>query len=107
MMDMSALIDELAPADLVAIAAVRRAALDGTCKRVRQLARVSQEELGRSCRVNPQTILRWESGQRRPRARAGERYAAAITALAASLGDTDDDGVRNLRSALGLERKAA
>jgi len=91
-----------APTDLLAVALVRRAAKDGTARRVRQLAEVSIAELARSCDVEPQTIMRWEKGTRSPRTRAGERYTAAIIALVAMLRDTDEPSVRNLATALGI-----
>ena len=92
--------DQLAPAGLVAISLVRRAAADGTARRVRELAGVTLEELGRACGVEPQTVLRWENGSRSPRTAAAGRYAAAVVALVATLGD-DDPEVRRLKVALG------
>jgi transcriptional regulator with XRE-family HTH domain len=85
--------------DLGAISVVRRAAKDGTARRVRRAAGVSLGEVARACGVEPQTVLRWESGQRSPRARAAERYATALAALLATL-DGQDGAFRELREAL-------
>jgi transcriptional regulator with XRE-family HTH domain len=92
----------LDPADLAALGIIRRAARDGTARRVRELAGVSLEEVARSCGVEPQTVLRWELGRRSPRAVAAERYTAALIALAASLHAVDDPNVQELRRDLGI-----
>jgi hypothetical protein len=99
---MSATTHRLAPPDLAAVGLIRRAAKAGVTRRIRILSDVGQGEVGRSSGVPPQTVLRWEQGQRSPRTRAAERYTATIIALLASLPETDDAEIERLRRALGL-----
>ena len=86
--------------DLGAISVARRAARDGSGRRVRLAAGVSLTEMAAACGVEPQTVLRWEAGTRSPRARAAEKYAAALSTLLATL-DDQDAGFLELRDALG------
>ena len=85
---------------IVALGLVRRAAADGTTRRVRTAAGVTLAEVGRAAGVEAQTVCRWESGRRSPRGHAAERYAAVIIALIASVGDSDDAAVSALRDAI-------
>ena len=94
---MSVLTDEI---NLTAISVARRAARDGTGRRVRLAAGVSLTEMASEIGVAPQTLLRWELAQRSPRTRAAERYAAVLATLAATL-DYQNPAFSELRVALG------
>lgn len=45
-----------------------------TRKRIRESARVSQEELAAVCGVSRSTICRWETGTRTPRGQHADEY---------------------------------
>jgi DNA-binding transcriptional regulator YiaG len=91
--------EQACPAEVVAISIVRRAASDGVTRRVRELAKVSLEEMARSVGVSAQSVLRWELGRRSPRTGAAVRYTHAIELLLATIDDSDP-AIRQLRNAL-------
>lgn len=99
-MAMSVITDP-APLDAVSIILARRAASDGTARRVRELAGLSLDEMARFVHVSPQTILRWELGRRTPRAAAALRYAEGLRLLIATLSDVErDDDIATLQHSL-------
>lgn len=94
-------ISDRAPLDAVSISLVRRAASEGTARRVRELSGLSLDEMARFVHVSPQTILRWELNRRRPRAEAAQRYAEALRLLIATLSDSDlDNAIASLQHSL-------
>lgn len=66
---------------LVARAQARRLPDTATRRLIRESAGVSQDELAEALGVTRPTLTRWESGKRRPRGAAADRYAAALNRL--------------------------
>lgn len=83
--------------DALALVATRRALRDGTARKLRQDAGLSQIEVGRTCRVTTQAVGKWEAGQRVPRGEPALRYAHLLVSLGLPVTDgdtsTDPDGV--------------
>jgi transcriptional regulator with XRE-family HTH domain len=69
------------PNDVVELARVRALARNGTARTIRVAAGISLGELAKSVGVDRSTILRWESGERRPRGAAALRYAQTVRDL--------------------------
>lgn len=67
--------------DLLAMARVRGACIDGSARRVREDAHLSVREVARVVGAEPSTVSRWERATRLPRGSAGERYARLVLAL--------------------------
>lgn len=67
--------------DLGLIATARRLAADGTARRIRETARLSEAEIGHVIGVAPSTISRWETGRRVPRGPAALRWAEILATL--------------------------
>jgi DNA-binding transcriptional regulator YiaG len=68
---------------LLRLADVRELAESGEARRLRLRAGLSLGEVARELRVAVPTVLRWETGERRPRGRAALRYAQLLEQLAA------------------------
>jgi transcriptional regulator with XRE-family HTH domain len=62
-------------------AAARQLPIPRERRRIRELARVSQEELAEVAGVQRASLTRWELGTRHPRGRLAERYAYALQRL--------------------------
>jgi DNA-binding transcriptional regulator YiaG len=62
---------------------VRRAAQNGTARRLRQESGASLAEIGRACNVSKGTLSRWERGLATPRGDAALRYGEVLSALSA------------------------
>jgi DNA-binding transcriptional regulator YiaG len=60
---------------------VRRLALTGTARAIRQAADLSLTEMGELVEVDRTTVWRWEMGQRRPRGDAARRYLTVLEGL--------------------------
>lgn len=60
---------------------VRQFTTSGDARRLRELARLSQSEVGRSVGVDASTVARWERGERLPRGEAAIRYARLLDRL--------------------------
>jgi DNA-binding transcriptional regulator YiaG len=67
--------------DAVRLSVVLRLAENGEARRIRLQARLSTVHVARVCGVTHPTILRWESGQRRPNGAAALRYLDLLDAL--------------------------
>ena len=63
------------------IAYARRLAKNGGARAIRQGAGLSLRDIARELDVYPMTVLRWERGERVPRAEAAERYARLLKRL--------------------------
>jgi transcriptional regulator with XRE-family HTH domain len=70
----------LTKSQAVKIAAVRRAAKDGSARRARVAAELSLRDIAGPCGVAASTVMRWEAG-RAPNAAAALRYAAILADL--------------------------
>jgi transcriptional regulator with XRE-family HTH domain len=66
---------------LVLLTEARDAAKSGRGRRIRELARVTQQELGTAVGVDGSAISRWECGTRRPSGEAALLYAKALKTL--------------------------
>ena len=55
-------------------------------KAIRQAAGLSQDALAKELGVSRITVLRWESGERKPRGAAAVRYARLLAELKAVVG---------------------
>jgi DNA-binding transcriptional regulator YiaG len=67
--------------ELVELARVRALCASGAARSIRQAARISLGEFGRSLEVSPSTVLRWETRRREPRGNAALRYGALLDRL--------------------------
>jgi DNA-binding XRE family transcriptional regulator len=70
------------PADLLILAEARAAAADGTARKARIDARLTQLEVGEACGVSAKTVAAWETGQRTPTGRAALEYGKLLRQLA-------------------------
>jgi DNA-binding transcriptional regulator YiaG len=61
----------------------RRAVEDGSARRIREAAGLSQSEVARICGVTPAAVARWEQNERRPRGAAAIVYARLLNDLEA------------------------
>jgi transcriptional regulator with XRE-family HTH domain len=66
----------------VRISRARQLAESGRARRIRVKARLSLRELGAAVGVGPNTVLRWERGDRVPRGDAALRYGEVLEQLA-------------------------
>lgn len=60
---------------------VRRLASTGAARAIREDAGLSLSELATAAKVHKTTIFRWETGLRRPRGDAAERYLTVLEEL--------------------------
>ena len=67
--------------DLPTVAKARSLASTGAAKSIRVAAGLSLREIAADLNVSPSTVLRWERGERRPRAQAAARYGHLLEAL--------------------------
>jgi len=63
----------------------RRAFRPAVARALRREARLSMAEIGAAVNVSEGTVSRWETGLRRPRGEAAERYAALLRQLEVDL----------------------
>jgi len=66
---------------LTRLVRVRHLAATGEARRCREAARLSLGDIANSIKVGRSTILRWETGERRPTGPAALRYLAALDAI--------------------------
>lgn len=77
--------------DLLELAAIRRQARAGRARDARLQAGLSLAEVAAVIGVAPATVLRWETGQRKPRGLAALRYGRLCQELMGhNLGDGSD-----------------
>ena len=69
--------NEITRSQAMKVAAVRRAAKDGSARRARIDAGLSLRDIAGPCGVAASTVLRWEAG-RTPRAAAALRWGAVL-----------------------------
>jgi transcriptional regulator with XRE-family HTH domain len=62
------------------LVATRRALADGSAKRRRATARLSQTEMAARCRVGQPTVSGWENNHRTPGTRDALAYGRALAA---------------------------
>ena len=67
------------------LSAARRWAKNGTARRVRELAEVTQAEIAEVVGVEPSAVAHWEAGQRTPGGDAAKTYARTLVALGVAL----------------------
>ncbi|MGH2760451.1 MAG: helix-turn-helix domain-containing protein [Actinomycetota bacterium] len=67
--------------DAIELTRLRRMLSLGTARLIRVEAGLSLSELARAVGVDRGTIWRWETGRRRPRGRAAERFLTALEEL--------------------------
>jgi DNA-binding XRE family transcriptional regulator len=72
--------------DLVLISEARAAAADGSARKARQDARLTQREIADACKVSPTTVCMWEKGHREPRGRPALEYGKLLRKLAERAG---------------------
>jgi DNA-binding transcriptional regulator YiaG len=65
----------------LAIAKARQLSNSGTGRLLREAAGLNRYELARAIGVDPSTIFRWESGERRPRGDWALRYVNFLEKL--------------------------
>jgi DNA-binding XRE family transcriptional regulator len=70
------------PSDLLLIAEARAAAANGTGRRAREDARLTQREVASACGVSPKTVAMWETGQRTPFGDPALEYGRLLRQLA-------------------------
>ena len=70
------------PTDLLLIAEARAAAANGTARRAREDARLTQREIGDACGVSATTVAMWETGQRNPFGTPALEYGRLLRQLA-------------------------
>ena len=63
----------------------RAMAHDGRARRLREAARLTQAEVGVVCGTKPETVNRWEAGDRTPAGEPARRYAVLLADLASRL----------------------
>lgn len=68
------------------LAGVRDLTHSGQARKIRQHANLTRAEVARAVGVDPSTVSRWESGERRPRGTAAIRYAELLRRLSAERG---------------------
>lgn len=66
---------------LIQVAIDRQLPPPKVAKAIRVAANVTQVEVAAECGVHEVTVQRWESGSRRPRGQAAERYGALLRGL--------------------------
>ncbi len=66
----------------LAAADARRWAADGTARRVREDARLTQAEVAEMTGVTPAAVAAWEAGRRTPRGQPARRYGELLRRLA-------------------------
>jgi DNA-binding transcriptional regulator YiaG len=71
--------------DLELLIEARRAARTGSGVALREVAGLSQGELARAAGINPATLSRWESRERKPTGPAAIRYARVLRVLRSRL----------------------
>lgn len=71
------------------LAWMRRAAADGTARKIRKRAGVTQREIARACGVVPSAVNQWERGKRTPEGHAALRYARVLRDLDEFLSTSD------------------
>ena len=62
---------------------VRRVARSGNARLIREACGLSASEVARELGVSPATVSRWERGERSPRGKPAEEWAALLRRLAA------------------------
>ena len=65
------------------VARAREMASDGRARRLRQEARLTQAEVAEVCGVKPETVTRWEAGDRTPSGEPARRFAVLLADLEA------------------------
>lgn len=63
------------------ITEARQAAANGSARKARQDARLTQREVAGVCGVSPATVSMWETGHRVPRGKAALAYGRLLRAL--------------------------
>jgi DNA-binding XRE family transcriptional regulator len=71
-------------ADLILIAEARKAAADGSARRARQNARLTQVEVGKAIGVSGAAVAMYETGQRVPPTEVALAYGRLLRDLAAA-----------------------
>jgi transcriptional regulator with XRE-family HTH domain len=69
--------------DVQQVAWVRRLARNGNARVIREGAGLSASEIARELGVSPAAVSRWERGERSPRGKAAEEWAALLRRLSA------------------------
>jgi len=65
----------------LAAADARRWAADGTARRIRETAMITQAEMAEECGVTPAAVAAWEAGRRTPSGRPARRYGRLLRRL--------------------------
>jgi DNA-binding transcriptional regulator YiaG len=65
----------------LAAADARRWASDGTGRRLREAAMLTQAEVAEQCGVTPAAVAAWEAGRRTPSGRPARRYGILLRSL--------------------------
>jgi transcriptional regulator with XRE-family HTH domain len=67
--------------DVRQVAWVRRLARNGNARVIREGAGLSASEIARELGVSPAAVSRWERGERTPRGKSAEAWAAVLRRL--------------------------
>jgi len=70
--------------DLKSLSAARRWAKNGTARKIRDLAELTQAEIAEACNVDPSTVALWEKGERTPTGEPAKTYARVLVGLGSS-----------------------
>jgi transcriptional regulator with XRE-family HTH domain len=67
--------------DILAAADARRWAADGTARRIREAAKLTQAEVAEQVGVTPAAVAAWEAGRRVPSGLPARRYGELLRSL--------------------------
>lgn len=67
--------------DLILIATAARKLNDGSARKIRESAGLSQAQVGAACNVTAAAVSRWELRERLPRTKAAIAYARLLERL--------------------------
>lgn len=71
--------------ELSSIAAARELLSSGRARQLRQASHLSLRDVAQALDTSPATVLRWESGEQRPRAESALLYARLLRAVQAEV----------------------
>jgi DNA-binding transcriptional regulator YiaG len=69
-------------ADVLAAADARRWAADGTARKIREAALLTQAEVAEQVGVTPAAVAAWEAGRRKPSGLPARKYGELLRRLA-------------------------
>jgi transcriptional regulator with XRE-family HTH domain len=73
----------LTRSEVLRLAWMRQACINGEAKRIRKAARITQAEIGAACGVTDAAVALWEKGSRMPAGESALAYARLLQDLQA------------------------